>query len=293
MSKRRVIESQITEALQLAYRALPVQEANSHRWLTNTYRTVIRELLQQVGDPRGKVVLDAGAGRGIVALALRFMGMEVVACERYVFENDTTDMFHSSSAEQILTTWREHGIRPLLGDVLDLQGLCGSERFDAVVSVQVIEHLMAPRRLLDGIHAVLKPGGVLVLTTPNNARLRARLRLLFGLPPVVDLQDFYLKGAEGFVGHWCEYSASDIGWMLRWSGFAEVRSFSFCDALYTWRKHPSLRTAKDALIDLFSKLLPNAQYELLSVSLRVATDQGNRRRERPSTLRSRRQQATE
>jgi SAM-dependent methyltransferase len=40
------------------------------------------------------------------------------------------------------------------------------ERFDAVVSVEVIEHLLLPRLLIDNAWRALKPGGLLILTTP-------------------------------------------------------------------------------------------------------------------------------
>ena len=41
------------------------------------------------------------------------------------------------------------------------------EKFDSIVSFQVIEHLKDDALFLKEIHRVLKPGGVAVLTTPN------------------------------------------------------------------------------------------------------------------------------
>jgi SAM-dependent methyltransferase len=53
--------------------------------------------------------------------------------------------------------------------VQDVRTLAIDERFDAAVSVEVIEHLpaAAAAELLAAIRGALRPGGVLVLTTPN------------------------------------------------------------------------------------------------------------------------------
>ncbi len=46
--------------------------------------------------------------------------------------------------------------------------------FDFVVSFQVIEHIQNDHLFLQEIHRVLKPGGVLLLTTPNSAQSLTR-----------------------------------------------------------------------------------------------------------------------
>ncbi len=66
---------------------------------------------------------------------------------------------------------------------LDLNlGLPGLEdgAFDGVVILEVIEHLVAVERMLDEIARVLKPGGFLILSTPNFAFFQNRLRILLG-----------------------------------------------------------------------------------------------------------------
>jgi SAM-dependent methyltransferase len=47
--------------------------------------------------------------------------------------------------------------------------------FEAVASFDVIEHVDDPRRALRSLHAVLAPGGLLFLTTPDAGSLIARL----------------------------------------------------------------------------------------------------------------------
>lgn len=39
-------------------------------------------------------------------------------------------------------------------------------RYDAVIAIEVIEHLLLPRRLMRSALAALRPGGVLIITTP-------------------------------------------------------------------------------------------------------------------------------
>ena len=62
------------------------------------------------------------------------------------------------------------------------------ETFDAVVCIEVLEHLFAPQRALKEILRVLKPGrGVLIATVPNVAFWRLRL-------------DFFLLGRWNPIG---------------------------------------------------------------------------------------------
>lgn len=53
----------------------------------------------------------------------------------------------------------------------------------AVVAGELIEHLFDPIALLKETERVLKPGGVVVVTTPNTATFQDRLRFLFGGRP--------------------------------------------------------------------------------------------------------------
>lgn len=60
--------------------------------------------------------------------------------------------------------------------VTDLAGAgFAAHTFDAIHASHVIEHVLAPDCWLKEIHRLLKPGGVLLLTTPNRASFQARL----------------------------------------------------------------------------------------------------------------------
>jgi SAM-dependent methyltransferase len=72
----------------------------------------------------------------------------------------------------------------LLGASFALVNLDGplpwaNETFDAVICTEGIEHLENHFAFLREVGCVLKPGGVLVLTTPNITALRSRVRFFF------------------------------------------------------------------------------------------------------------------
>jgi SAM-dependent methyltransferase len=102
-----------------------------------------------------------------------------------------------------------------------------SGSFDLALCTEVIEHLPStPKPLLDEIRRVLRPGGCLLLTTPNaggvNARLTALSAALKGRTLRPDIQSFYEQG-QGFRGHHREYTVSEVQYMLSESGFVDLR----------------------------------------------------------------------
>jgi len=56
--------------------------------------------------------------------------------------------------------------------------------FDVIVCGEVIEHIVDPDSMLKDFYRILKPQGLLVITTPNLAYLPNRLLLLAGIQPL-------------------------------------------------------------------------------------------------------------
>lgn len=252
-----------TDAVLRAYQTIPAKDASKYRVNQTLYIRVLTELLLRAGDLKNKRVLDVGAGRGTLALAIRFLGAETIALEKYVFDHTTSEMFKEGGEDDLLRIWKEHGIQPLVEDIFSMDRVVAPASIDAVVSVEVIEHLKAPKRFLDQIFRALKPGAPVVIATPNYGRLHARLRLLAGQNPKIDLEPFFLLGEDGFVGHWREYLPQELEEMLARSGYIDIRSTTFCDPWYAIQKKMSLYSIKQTLIHLLSYLLPRAKYEAM------------------------------
>ena len=99
------------------------------------------------------------------------------------------------------------------------------EYFSTVLCGELIEHLFHdPMHLMAEVNRVLKPGGHLVLTTPNIAGLRAITAILQGYHPGF-FHAYIRPSADGETAarHNREYAPREIHKLLENSGFAVVR----------------------------------------------------------------------
>lgn len=55
----------------------------------------------------------------------------------------------------------------LAGDVVEMRRVLANRSFDAIIAGEILEHLEDPHRFLRDCHALLNPGGLIALSTPN------------------------------------------------------------------------------------------------------------------------------
>ena len=92
---------------------------------------------------------------------------------------------------------------------------------DCVVAIEVIEHISQPYEFLDQCRRLLKPGGVLVFSTPNVGNLQSRVRSLFmGLPSLFEMPSIDPAKAGRLCGHIMPLNWAYLSYGLRRSGFA-------------------------------------------------------------------------
>jgi SAM-dependent methyltransferase len=119
-------------------------------------RAVFERVLE-LSLPSGARVLDAPCGDGGLALALRSRGYDVFAADIVPSAAGALgDRFCAADLSQPLP-WPD-------------------AFFDAALSVEGIEHLENRHVYVRELGRVLKPDGVLVLTTPNIVSVRSRVR---------------------------------------------------------------------------------------------------------------------
>jgi SAM-dependent methyltransferase len=110
--------------------------------------------------PPGSRVLDAGCGRSLFTEIRPDWPFQIVAADV------DFDLIASRKAEFADVRW-------LVGDALPLPFRDGS--FGALFAGELVEHLADPEPALVEFRRVLKPGGTLILTTPNRLRLANRV----------------------------------------------------------------------------------------------------------------------
>ena len=98
----------------------------------------------------GLRVLDVGCGNGVICSPIRKMGHEVTCLE----------------LAKVAPLTRDCGVQPVIGG--DAENLAfASDSFDLVLASEVVEHLWNPQNFFNEAYRILKPGGYLVLSTPE------------------------------------------------------------------------------------------------------------------------------
>ena len=96
-----------------------------------------------------------------------------------------------------------------------------SNHFDTVLCGELLEHLQQdPMQTMSEIHRILKPGGTLVLTTPNVVSMRALLAILRGSHP--GFYSSYMTGDSAERRHAREYTPTELCQLLLDSGFLVI-----------------------------------------------------------------------
>ena len=135
--------------------------------------------------PPGSRVLDLGAADGSVARALKKRGCTVWGIEQ--------DQQAAEAASQVCD-------RVIVADLEAKEAFeaLGSETFNVVLALDVLEHLRDPAPVLKCAASYLTPGGIAVVSIPNVTHGALRLSLLEGR--------FTTRNKDSSIGRTCDSS---------------------------------------------------------------------------------------
>jgi len=158
------------------------------------------ETLQALGRSERRV-FELGCGNGSVASRLTELGYEVTGID--------------ASAEAIAQAHRHY---PSLGLSLgsaydDLAARYGT--FPIVISLEVIEHLYAPRTFAANVFRLLEPGGTAIISTPYHGYLK---NLALALTGTLDAH-FTALWDHGHIKFW---SMKTLRILLQETGFISI-----------------------------------------------------------------------
>lgn len=153
----------------------------------------------------GGRVLDFGAGTGGLARAL-------AACGRFG-EVDAVDLVDYGHPADDPVRWSYADLNAALP--------FPDGTFDTIVSLEVVEHLENPRFVAREWHRLLKPGGRLVLSTPNNESWRSLVSLAVR-------GHFSAFTGSSYPAHITALLRLDLARILAEAGFTSV-AFSYTD----------------------------------------------------------------
>ena len=158
-------------------------------------------------------VLDAGCGDGNFTASLAGAGFSVWGV-------DLSEGGIERARQRLPEPAGRFQVRSLYDDFREIG------EFDAIVSIEVIEHLYSPRTFVRNAFRALGPGGCLILTTPYWGYLK---NLLLALTNRID-RSLTSLWEGGHIKHW---SRDTLGRLLRSEGF-EVVAFQGTGRRVPW-----------------------------------------------------------
>ena len=189
----------------VAFQATLYESGNpTRRWLHNARRDWVLAALRAV-SPAAPHYLEIGIGCGIYTRWMAAHGT-VTACDINTTFVDAANALHNVTAH-----------------VADITQAAFPPVHDVAVCSEVVEHVPDSRAALANIHASLKPGGYLILTTPNAYGTMELMARLLAFPVVVRLARCVYGESVDDLGHINRLTRGALRQQLSAAGFQFVR----------------------------------------------------------------------
>ncbi len=186
---------------------------DAHNHLRPVLKKILSDIMRKSESKGGSLkVLDVGCGNGEFCAFLSSMGFWVTGVD------SSKDGIKIAQKNFPQVSFLEKSIYEL--DETDIE-----DKFDIITSVEVIEHLAVPGKLLTKAKRFLKPDGHIILTTPYHGYLKN-----MALSLVNKWDDHF--AVDWFCGHLRFFSVKTLTKMMKRNGFENIRFY------FTGRFHP-------------------------------------------------------
>ncbi|MBI5045167.1 MAG: class I SAM-dependent methyltransferase [Candidatus Levybacteria bacterium] len=147
-----------------------VLEGKNPKAYLRKYATLATKTIEQL--KKGLRICDIGCGTGAFLLKLEEGGHKVYG--------------YDINRAQAEFARKKNGLRHIR-DAQSLRGYCRKvkirrEFFDVITCFEVIEHVLDLNKFIEEVYAYLKPGGIFILSTPNNNRIQMHEK--WDYPPI-------------------------------------------------------------------------------------------------------------
>lgn len=167
----------------------------------------------------GKHLVDLGAGLSIFGPLCRAHGMKVTLVDDFGGGGGVERNQPGHELPLLGAFERDLGLSVVRENFLENPLPLPDRQVDVVTCFHSLEHWHhSPKRLFREIVRILKPGGLLVLVTPNAVNLRKRVYVLCGKNNFPLLREWYEVGDPIYRGHVREPVIRDLQQLMEWNG---------------------------------------------------------------------------
>ena len=163
----------------------------------------------------GKRLLDLGSGEGSFVMMVRQSFEEVYGVD---------------ISEKAVELCQERGIHAKKANLNNEPIPFPDKYFDAVVALDVVEHVFDPIRFLQEIHRVLADGGYTIISTPNIRKIQRIASLIMGHFPRTSYDPVGFDG-----GHLHYFTSRDLRQLMEQNGFTVQAIKGLCGDRRTWK----------------------------------------------------------